>query len=393
MPRIRSLAATAVAVLPAMSLSPVTAPSPAIALSPAAHRAEPRQVKPAGQVWHLAVERHYGQPGNASGYSTIVTAGRRIWAFGGTNPGGLSSPVATVRIDGTWRAVSLPTGLSDFLSDASATSATDLWAISGYGRYVLHWDGSQWTISRRWGRPGTLSGLCAVSRRDVWVFGTSILGARTLGTWHFDGKSWAEIKGQGGSIYRASAVTAHDIWAILAGQRSDSIVRFNGRRWRQIRTGPALKDVRWHDILAESETDVWLVGDTASRLGSGQLVFAHWNGRLWMRSTTSLRVWPGQLTSAGTDRVAATAASSGILGAGLIVQLTSRGRLSVSTIASSFGTGVSDIAYAPWSHTLWTSGGILTRLGGNAAAWELLLLRPDVRGDIKLAVRAATKTS
>ncbi len=387
MPRFSSLTATAVAVLPAMALSPVTA------LSPAAHRAESHQAQLAGQVWHLAVERHYGQPGNASGYSTIVTAGRRIWAFGGTNPGGLSSPVATVRIGGTWRAVSLPTGLSDFLSDASATSATDLWAISGYGRYVLQWDGSQWTISRRWGRQGTLSGVCAVNRRDVWVFGTSITGARTLGTWHFDGKSWAEVKGQGRNIYRASAVTAHDIWAIRAGQHSDSILRFNGRRWRRMPTGRALNDVRWHDILAESGADVWLVGDTASRLGSGQLVFAHWNGRYWIRFTTSLRVWPGQLTSAGTDRVAATATSSGILGAGLIVQLTNRGRLSLSTIASSFGTGVSDIAYAPWSHTLWTSGGILTRLGGNAAAWELVLLRPDVRGDIELAVRAAAKTS
>ncbi len=386
MPRFSSLTAAAVAVVPAMTLSPV------MALSPAAHRAEPHQVKLTGQAWHLAVERHYGQPGNASGYSTVVTAGRRIWAFGGTNPGGLSSPVATVRIDGTWRAVSLPTGLADFLSDASATSATDLWAISGYGRYILHWDGSQWTISRRWGRQGTLSGICAVNRRDVWVFGTSSSGVRTLGSWHFDGKSWAEVKGRGRNIYRASAVSAHDIWAILAGPHKDSILQFNGRRWRHMRTGRALNGVRWHDILAESGADVWVVGDTASRLGSGQLVFAHWNGRHWIRFTTSLRVWPGQLTSAGNGRVAATATSSGILGAGLIVQLTSGGSLSLSTIASTLGTGVSDIAYAPWSHTLWTSGGILTRLGGNAAAWELVLPGPDVHGDIKLTVGAA-KTS
>src|SRR5580658_5612761 len=288
MPRFRSLSATAVAVLPAMALSPVLALTAATTLRLPAHRAE-LQVLPGNQAWHLAVERHYGQPGNASGYSTIVTAGRRVWAFGGTNPGGLSSPVATVRIDRTWRAASLPTGLSDFLSDASATSASDIWAISGYGRYILHWDGSHWTISRRWAQPGTLSGLVAVNRSNVWVFGTSITGVRTLGTWHFDGKSWREAKGEGADIYRASALSARDIWAILAGRYNDSIVRFNGRRWRHIRTGRALNDVRWHDILAESGTDVWVVGDTTSRLGRGRLVFAHWNGRYWIRFTTSLR--------------------------------------------------------------------------------------------------------
>src|SRR5580658_665756 len=90
MPRFRSLSATAVAVLPAMALSPVLALTAATTLRLPAHRAE-LQVLPGNQAWHLAVERHYGQPGNASGYSTIVTAGRRVWAFGGTNPGGLSS--------------------------------------------------------------------------------------------------------------------------------------------------------------------------------------------------------------------------------------------------------------------------------------------------------------
>jgi hypothetical protein len=166
-------------------------------------------------------------------------------------------------------------------------------------------------------------------------------------------------------------VSARDIWAIAAGPRSDSVERFGGRRWSHVRTGRVLVGVRWHDILALSADNVWILGNAATSHGSGRLVLAHWNGRRWVKFTTALAAWAGQLAPAGPGRVAATAVSSALLGDGLVAELTGQGHLTWSAIGSSFGTGVSDVAYTPATRTLWASGAIETRLGGNAAIWAL----------------------
>jgi hypothetical protein len=363
MPRYRSLGAAAVAMLPVMILSP------------ASGRAEVQRVTayrvPASPEWHMAVDLHYGQIPNASGYSDILVAGRVIWAFGGTNPGGLSSPVAMFLAGGTWHDSALPAGLTNFISSASAPKPDDIWAISEYGGYVLHWNGTRWSEAKNWGQSAELTGVTAVSSRDVWVFATSADGDRTTGTWHFDGRTWKPVASPGDDIYRASALSANDIWAIAAGPKADSIERFGDRGWRQVRTGRALAGVRWHDILAMSERDVWVLGTAASSQGTGRLVLAHWNGRDWVRYNTSLTAWAGQLASAGGGAIVAT--GSDLLGDGLIIEMTSRGHLTWSTIASSLGSGVTDVAYAPHSQTLWASGGVLTSLGGNAALWTLTL--------------------
>ncbi len=364
MPRYRSLGAAAVAILPAMILSPASGQAEVQLVG--AHRAAAPRAD-----WHMAVNLHYGQIPNASGYSEVLAAGRVIWAFGGTNPGGQSSPVAMFLASGTWHQSALPTGLTNFISSASAPRPDDIWAISEYGGYVLHWNGTRWSQVKHWSQSAQLTGVTAISDRDVWVFGTSAVGDRITGTWHYNGRTWKPVERAGSDIYRASALSAHDIWAIAAGPKADSIERFGHRGWRQVRTGRVLAGVRWHDILAVTDSDVWTLGTATSSLGTGRLVLAHWNGRDWTRFNTSLTAWAGQLASAGGGSIVAT--GSGLLGDGLIIEMTSRGHLTWSTIASSLGSGVTDVAYAPHSHMLWASGGVLTRLGGNAALWTLAL--------------------
>lgn len=363
MPRYRSLGAAAVAILPAMILSPSPGQAEVQLVTP--HRAA------ASPQWRMAVDRHYGQIPNASGYSEILVAGRVIWAFGGTNPGGQSSPVAMFLAGGTWHESALPAGLTNFISSASAPRPNDIWAISEYGGYVLHWNGTRWSEAKSWGQSAELTGVTAVSNRDVWVFGTSADGDKTTGTWHFNGRTWKPVRGAGNDICRASALSAHDIWAIAAGPKVDSIERFGHRGWRHVGTGRVLAGVHWHDILAVSDRDVWILGTAASSQGTGRLVLAHWNGRNWTRFNTSLTAWAGRLASAGGGSIVATGAD--LLGGGLIIEMTSRGRLTWSTITSSLGSGVTDVAYVPQSHMLWASGGVLTRLGGNAALWTLAL--------------------
>jgi len=334
--------------------------------------------KVSAATFRVAATRHYGQAGNASGYSVIVATGRReMWAFGGTNPGGQSAPVA-VRLNGRAMTPSqLPAGLSGFISDASAPSDRDIWAASEYGRYVVHWNGRRWRVAKRWGH-GLITGLAAVSAHDVWVFGLAAAGSGRAETWHFDGKSWAQVGGLANDIYRASAVSRRDIWAITASGQTGLILRFNGSRWQRAHTGRALADVQPHDILAISSRDVWVLGNEVARADAVRLVLAHWNGASWTRFESRTEAWAGRLAPGWRGSVLVTATPVSASATGLILQATAAGWQSAARIQSARGSGVSDVVLARNGRSLWASGGVLTRLGGNAAIWV---------GPVELAAR------
>jgi hypothetical protein len=357
MRRLRSLSTVSLAVLPALPLGALPG-----------HAAEVALHRPARPGWVMEQSLHFGQPGNASGYSTVLLTDGHLWVFGGTNPGGQSSPVIEHLAGRRWVTARLPTGLSDFISDASAPGSRDIWAVSSYGRYVLRWDGTRWRLLRRWRRAGSISGIVATSPRNAWVFGTSSAGYRVLGAWHYDGRSWRRVLGAADNIYRASAVSGRDVWGIEASQRGDAILHFNGRRWQRLRAGRAISAIRWHDILAESSRNVWLAGNEPAR-DRDRLVLAHWNGERWISVVTRISALAGQLASAGPDRVLVTATSSALLPTGLVILATSAGRIAGSAIISSLGNGVSDAVLDRSTDAIWASGGTLTRLGGDAAVW------------------------
>jgi len=355
----RSLSAAALFLLPSFAAG-----------SPFGHSQVPQRATTAAVTWSTAATQHFGQAGNASGYSTILAAGRQLWVFGGTNPGGDSMPVAETLTGSRWVQSALPAGLTDFISDASAPSRRDIWVISGYGAYVLHWNGQRWRLVRTWRGQGTLSGVVATSWKNAWVFGTTAGGYHTIGTWRYDDGYWSRVPGLAGDIYSASAVSAGDIWAIDALGSSDAIMRFGGRHWRTVPAGPDITQIRWGGILAESDYDVWLIGNTSSsEPGGGRLVLAHWDGLSWTRYVTRLQAWAGRLAPAGPGRIIVTATSSGILPTGLIGLMTTPGRIAWSDLTSALGTGVSDATYVARTGSIWATGGILTRLGGDAAVW------------------------
>jgi hypothetical protein len=323
-------------------------------------------------AFRVAVSFHYGTRANASGYSVVVATGdREAWVFGGTNPGGPSTPVAERWNGRTMTPSALPAGLTGFISDASAPAATDIWAASQYGRYVLHWNGTRWRLAMRW-RRGMITGLTAVSASDVWVFGTTASGTHETGTWHFNGRSWTRAAGSAASIYRASAVSRRDIWAIAASPRADSILQYRGRTWRPVHTGRILAGVTLHDVLAISDDSVWVVGDEVSA-GSARMVLAHWNGARWRRIPTRVRAWPGRLARGPHGSVLITATPAAGAAAGLILQASVTGWRAAITIRSRLGSGVADVALLHRARSLLASGGILTRSGGNAVIWTLRL--------------------
>ena len=244
---------------------------------------------------------------------------------------------------------------------------------------MLHWNGVRWRLAMRW-HEGMITGLTAVSASDVWVFGTTASGTRETGTWHFNGRTWRPARGAAASIYRASAVSRHDIWAIAASPRADSILVYRGRTWRPVRTGRVLAGVTLHDVLAISDDSVWVVGDEVSA-GSVRLVLAHWNGARWRRIPTRVRAWPGRLAPGPHGSVLITATPAAAAAAGLILQAGPNGWRPAITIQSDLGSGVADVAMLRRTRSLLASGGILTRFGGNAVIWTRRLgpaaYRPD----------------
>ncbi len=337
----------------------------------------------AGSVFQLSAGRHYGQPTNASGYSVIVRTGpATAWVFGGTNPGGPSAPVAAQWDGSTLTPALLPLGLTSFISDAAATSDVDVWAASQYGRYLLHFDGVQWHVVRRWSR-GQITGLTAISPTDVWVFGTTADGTSEIGTWHFDGSSWLRVPGLAGSISRASATSASDIWAITASPASYSIVHYDGTSWQLVPTGTELDGVQPRDILAITPSDVWVVGTMSDPTDGVRLVLLHWNGASWASLVTHIDAWAGRLAAGADGSALVTATPADASAAGLILEVSAAGGRPVVGAQSWLDYGsVSDVALADGATSLWASGAVLTRLGGEAVIWTGQLGQPFSQSDI-----------
>ena len=257
-------------------------------------------------LWPATVTRHYGAPADASGYSAVIALSRTdAWAFGGTNPGGAGAPVALQWNGQSWRSWPLPAGLRDFIGDASASSATDIWAVSYAGGYVLHWDGHRWLVAKRWRHHAVLSGVTALSPADVWTFGTTADGIPGLGTWHFDGRSWSRPGGIAQDIYRASAVTPDDIWAVAATRQGGFIEHYDGRSWQRAGAGsPALAGLTLDDVLALPGGCVWAAGnERRPGGGEGPLVIVRSDGRR-LDPDADVLAWPTPSGSRRTGRAA-----------------------------------------------------------------------------------------
>jgi hypothetical protein len=88
------------------------------------------------------------------------------------------------------------------LTGVTALATGNVWA-SGYldggdGRipYVLHWDGTAWTLTKTPTLGGTeLFGIASLSATDIWVSGSdfSVTGLGLSVVEHFDGTSWSVV--------------------------------------------------------------------------------------------------------------------------------------------------------------------------------------------------------
>jgi hypothetical protein len=212
--------------------------------------------------------------------------------------------------------------------------------------------------------------VTALARSDVWVFGTATTGATGLGTWHFNGRSWTRVRGRARSIYRASAVSRHDIWAVAAARDGGIVEHFDGRSWRRVPTGLALRHAGFDDVLALSRHDVWLTGHLRSGPETGRLIVAHFDGRRWSRILTPWRAGTGRLAADGRRGVWVTADTAGASPHALIGHLTTAGHPAWTMLRTGLASGISDIAAVRGTSRIWLTGGFLTAAGGDAVVWS-----------------------
>jgi hypothetical protein len=327
--------------------------------------------------WQIAAKVHYGTAGNASGYSAVIAPGENdAWVFGGTNPGGPSSPTAERWNGKRWQSWPLPAGLGGFIVAAAASSPSNVWAVAE--GYALRWDGFRWAVAKAWARGGEITSVAVISRSDVWVFGSSgFSGEPGLGTWHYNGRAWAQLSpatGVATSVYRASAVSEGDIWGITVSPRGGSVVHYNGTAWADVPAADTvLADTQLDDVVAVSWRNVWVSGTTPVNGTEGRLVLAHWNGRCWKRYTAPWQVQqPERFATDGAGGVWIPVVTGGDSADTWILHLSHAGIWTRTRIAAGpgAGVGVGDLALIPGTTTLWGSGGLVTTAGGDAAIWD-----------------------
>jgi len=173
-----------------------------------------------GTRWRVVASPSPGGPTASNALLAVASVSARdVWAVGWTT-GEYREPLAEHWDGQRWRAVSAPvpgppTALS-LLAAVAVVAPDDAWAVGSYkysaggGTVIEHWDGVHWRVV-----PGpnllpdsVLSGIAAVSARDIWAVGGAVIE-------HWDGTAWRVVPGPDGGDAGALAVgPAGDVWAV-----------------------------------------------------------------------------------------------------------------------------------------------------------------------------------
>ncbi|HEX8007744.1 MAG TPA: hypothetical protein VF482_15110, partial [Trebonia sp.] len=237
-----------------------------------------------------------------------------------------------------------------------------IWAVTFFGGYVLHWNGSRWVVAKHLpGNGGELTGVTALSATNVWVFGGGgFIGG--LGTWHYNGTSWQQWKGSAAGLERASALSANSIWAVGSGTSPDSTIQhFNGNTWQTV-SAKALSGLQFFGIRAFSSTNVWVAAVTQGGVQPAYLVY--YNGAGWTRIMVPWSVQVNNPVSDGHGGLWLTGFSVST-GQSYVVHRTSSGAWSRTAVSAD----LQGLALIPGTTSLWAVGAKATSTGANAVIW------------------------
>jgi hypothetical protein len=236
-------------------------------------------------TWHLVKQVRQGDNGEFTAIAAVGTGGG--WAFSGD---GIAAPTAFRRSGATWAPAPFPGHRDERVLAAQATSPTNVWAFTTNGTKsrALRWNGRGWSVTGSF--PREIAGATVISSTNVWVFGDEFQQGGVLGTWHYNGRTWTHVPGEGG-LHGGSALSATSVWA-FGGTR---VAHFNGRNWTSTSVASllppvipsGLNDPAVMAVYAQSATSVWAVGNGNQEDDGGPLVVLHFNGRAWSKVASS----------------------------------------------------------------------------------------------------------
>ena len=319
-------------------------------------------------AWQLARASHYGPPKNESGYDAVLAHSDEAWFFGGTNLKRTGRPIVERWINHGWRRPVLPAGLTSWIVAASAASAKNVWAVSHLGGYVLNWVNGSWAVVPSWTPlPGRqFTGITAITKNNVWVFGASSGTTAGTGTWHYAAGTWTKATGIARDIYRASDLGATSIWAIggIRGSRN-AVEHYDGTNWARV-TGKALTGMRFTTVLALTPDSVWVTGRLRQK-GRMRPKLAHFSGKHWIRIAVPGRAIPSKISSDGHGGIwVVTNSAKG----SWVRHRSQRGRWRSTKIGTGPATEISAIALIPGTTSLWGGGHTRAGTGTNAAIYS-----------------------
>jgi hypothetical protein len=210
------------------------------------------------------------------------------------------------------------------LTGVVALSPRDVWAVgsfAGIDRPVIqHWDGRRLhTKSYRW--KGRLSAVAASSPKDIWAVGqigqSSTPDARAIAV-HGNGQRWTRTPlprlPESSWLSGVASLARDDAWAVGGvedSHHSDGalMMHWNGRGWRadvDYTTPQGTKLDTWVTAIdGRSAIDVWAVGAWSEPAGWYEALVLRWDGRTWreVSSPTGAKMTPDAIDIAPSGEV------------------------------------------------------------------------------------------
>jgi hypothetical protein len=252
-------------------------------------------------------------------YGVAAISVTNIWAVGswaGTGTGGGYDTLIEHWDGSSWAIVPSPSpGISAQIYGVAVLSKTNVWAVGysessafGFARFrtlVLHWNGNRWrrVASPHPGPPAQwdsrLSGVAAVSPRDVWAVGSYNRvkpGHRSHPTLvlHWNGKKWKQVpspsRGHSSYLVAAAAVGRKSVWAVGYWQKSVQpkvsdlgrclVEHWNGHSWRVVpASGTPEPYSGLNSLTVLAGNDIWAAGQQFQ--ASYDTLSEHWDGTAW----------------------------------------------------------------------------------------------------------------
>jgi hypothetical protein len=183
----------------------------------------------------------------------------------------------------------------------SIVSRSDAWAVGFFDivgltqrTLLLHWNGTAWKPAIYPICDGVLSDVSASSASNAWAVGNCSTGPVAL---HWNGTSWTWITvpapsgARNSLLFGVSSLSASQAWAVgyydtPAIIQQTLVLHWDGSRWTQVPSpNPGgQNNSALADVSARSSSDAWAVGNIDSAHVSELTLVLHWNGTSWSQA-------------------------------------------------------------------------------------------------------------